>query len=277
MNCNPPSTSSSRRYYFVDEAGDGVLFGRHGEARVGTPGCSRYFILGLLDVPDPASLHTQMEALRAHLLADPYFQNVPSMQPEARKTALAFHAKDDLPEVRREVFALLRSIERLRFFAVVKDKQQVVNYVHQRNAHDPGYRYHPNELYDYLIRRLFRDRLHKEDEYVICFSRRGRSDRTAALKKALEQARERFYQKWGIKSQSVIQVVVGSPENTGGLQAVDYFLWALQRFYERHEERYLRYLWPAFRLVHDIDDTRNAPYGAYYNQKRPLTLAAFEE
>ena len=147
----------------------------------------------------------------------------------------------------------------------------------RRNDHDPEYRYNPNELYDYLVRRLFRDRLHKEKEYIICFARRGRSDRTEALKLALEQARERFYQKWGIKSESVIQVVVGRPEECAGLQAVDYFLWALQRFYERREERYLRYLWPAFRLVHDVDDTRRARYGEYYSQKKPLTLAALQE
>jgi hypothetical protein len=30
------------------------------------------------------------------------------MQLESRKTALAFHAKDDIPEVRREVLSLLR-------------------------------------------------------------------------------------------------------------------------------------------------------------------------
>jgi len=61
-----------------------------------------------------------------------------------------------------------------------------------------------------------------------------------------------------------------------GLQAVDYFLWALQRFYELGEERYVRYLWDAFRLVHDIDDTRQAGYGEYYTQKKPLTKAAIQ-
>jgi hypothetical protein len=40
-------------------------------------------------------------------LADPYFKGVPSMQADAKKTALFFHAKDDLPEVRREVFRVL--------------------------------------------------------------------------------------------------------------------------------------------------------------------------
>lgn len=36
-------------------------------------------------------------------------------------------------------------------------------------------------------------------------------------------------------------------------------------------------LWPKFRLVRDLDDTRIAKYGAYYSQKKPLTLAAIKE
>lgn len=63
----------------------------------------------------------------------------------------------------------------------------------------------------------------------------------------------------------------------GGLQAVDYFLWALQRMYERREERYLQYIWPKVHLVHDIDDTRLAEYGVYYTQKKPLALAAIKK
>ncbi|MCX6036580.1 MAG: hypothetical protein NTW99_01550, partial [Chloroflexi bacterium] len=60
------------------------------------------------------------------------------------------------------------------------------------------------------------------------------------------------------------------------LQAADYFLWALQRFYERREDRFLDFIWPAVRLVHDLDDTRQNAYGVYYTQKKPLTLAALE-
>ena len=33
-------------------------------------------------------------------------------------------------------------------------------------------------------------------------------------------------------------------------------------------------LWPAFHLVHDLDDTRRTYYGVYYTQKKPLSLAA---
>lgn len=153
------------RKYFVDEAGDGNLFTRKGREIVGKPGCSRFFILGILDIPDLDSLSTNLAELRKGILADPYFKDVPSIQPHAKKTALAFHAKDDIPEVRREVYALLRDTPDHRFFAVVSDKLSVLEYVRQRNARDSPYRYHPNELYDYLVRRLFRDRLHKDMGY----------------------------------------------------------------------------------------------------------------
>ena len=109
-------------------------------------------MLGLLDVPDPARLQRAFDDLRTQLLDDPYFKDVPSMRPDERKTALAFHDKDDFPKVRREVFSLLRRTEGLRFFAVVTDKWRVLDYVRQQNERNSVYRYHPNELYDYLIR-----------------------------------------------------------------------------------------------------------------------------
>ena len=264
------------RCYFVDEAGDGTLFDGKGKVIVGQPGCSRYFILGVLDVPRPDDLGQALIDLRQKLLADPYFRDVPSMQPERKKTAVFFHAKDDLPEVRREVFSVLNTIPDLRFYAIVTDKKRVAQYVLDRNQKETAYRYQPNELYDFLVRRLFKERLHKDDAYEVHFAKRGRSDRTAALKDSLMAARESFSEKWGITTQAPIQVIPTTPQASLCLQATDYFLWALQRLYEQGEERFLAYLWPAFRLVQDIDDQRVAKSGVYYTQKKPLTKAALD-
>jgi len=152
-----------------------------------------------------------------------------------------------------------------------------MEYVRHRNQIDAAYRYHPNELYDYMVRRLFKNLIHKADEYNITFSERGKSDRTAALRKALEAAQARFVAQWGVNSQSLVNVIPRKSIGTPCLQAADYFLWALQRFYERREDRYIEYMWPEIRLVHDIDDTRQNQYGAYYTKKKPLTLAALEK
>ena len=234
-------------------------------------------MLGLLQVDDPTSLDLELNSLRANLIADPYFKDVPSMQLKARKTALALHAKDDVPEVRKEVFSALMKRKDLRFFAIIRDKGELLSYVRQRNSADPEYKYRPNELYDYLIRRLFRDRLHTDGSYRIYFARRGNSARTEALKMALQAAQNRFAAKYHPPEvKSDIEVVPAYSKDFCGLQAVDYFLWALQRLFERGEDRYIGLLWPSFRLVIDMDDTRLAQYGVYYTQRHPINYAAIE-
>ena len=85
-----------------------------------------------------------------------------------------------------------------------------------------------------------------------------------------------FCQQQDIENQSHISVIPTTPKQCAGQQVVDYFLWALQRFYERGETRYIRLLWDSVSVVHDLDDTRQAAYGVYYTRKKPLTLAALE-
>jgi hypothetical protein len=261
------------RYYFVDESGDPVLFSGSGSILLGTPGCSRFFILGLLDVRDPAALSRDMEALRHRLIDDPYFANVPSMRSDSGKTALAFHAKDDLPEVRREVFALLMRHE-MRFHAVVRDKKAVLAWAREKLAIEPSFRYRPSSLYETMVSRLFKTRLHVTDEYQVFFARRQKGDRVVALRNALDLARRRFRRTYNrFAPHGLLVLTVLSPFQRAELQAVDYFLWALQRAYEKGEDRFVKLLWPAFGAVHDVDDTREARYGVYYNKKRPLSAA----
>jgi len=212
-----------------------------------------------------------MEDLRKALLADPYFKNVPSMQLDRQKTALAFHATDDLPEVRREVFKLLSQHD-VRFYALVRDKCEIVRKVLEFNKRNPHYRYHPNQLYDRCVARLFKDRLHLHDGYTIRFAKRGSSDRTEALQNAIEAARRNFRISHGIVNTVPIEIVPSDPREDVCLQAVDYFLWSLQRFYERDEERYLHLMWNKVGCIHDVDDTRNAAYGTYYTQSNQLSL-----
>jgi len=265
LEMNIPKTICN---YYVDEAGDGTLFNAKGKVIIGQEGCSRYFMLGILEVPDTEALSNGLTQLRKRLLDDPYFRKVPSMQPSQQKTALAFHAKDDVAEVRREVFAELMKYDGLRFYAVVRDKIGVLTEVRTYK----NKRYHPNQLYDQLITRLFKDRLHKNDEYVITFATRGSSDRTQALKTALEAARRRFEKKWDIHTNATMQILAVPAARNACLQAADYFLWAIQRCYERREDRYMDYVWSRCRLIWDVDDRRKTKYGVYYNQKTPLSI-----
>lgn len=270
---------------FVDEAGCPTLFqGRRGKPIVETPGCSRFFILGKLEVEDPVALAQKLDALRAELLNDPYFAGVESFRPERRKTAHAFHAKDDLPEVRYRVFSLLCAEGRgLRFHAVVRDKHVLLQEEQVRRAADPAYRYQENALYDGLVRNLFSKFHGLADGYELCVARRGHKDRNQAITQAIAHAEQDFENKLGFSrgGAEAWNIRIADPGTEACLQAVDYFLWALQRFYEQRrdartdqpkprEARYLNLLSPQIGEIHDMD--YGPPGGTHFHGMRPLTL-----
>ena len=266
----------------MDEAGDPELFqGRRGKLLVETPGCSRYFLLGKLEVEDPEKLAAALTSLRLHILADPYFYGVQSFNPKRKKTALGFHAKDDLPEVRFQVFNLLRSFEHsLRFYCVVQDKLKLAGFETKKREAEPVYRYKSNGLYDELVRSLF-GKLHRTaNTYHLCVAKRGNSDRNFALKEAILHAEHDFEEKYGFSRGGGWNIEISNPIQTVCLQAVDYILWAVQRFYElRHdsrsslplprEERYLRAVREQIIEIHDID--YGPPGGTFYSPATPLS------
>jgi hypothetical protein len=267
---NPPDLPSTL-HFFVDEAGDPTLFDAKGRILVGQDGCSKTFILGKLDVEDPAALHRALEHLRTDLLADPYFKRVPSMQAERGKTARAFHAKDDVPEVRREVFKVLMRFD-LRFYGVVRHKASLLDYVRQRNEREAGYRYRGDELYDTLVVELFRRYHPLADRLEICFATRGNKSRTHAFRAAIEKAEARFEGQYGIRHSAEVAIVASTPPQKAGLQAVDYFLWALQRHYERGESRYVELIWDKVVEIEDMDRVEGGRKGVLYNIRRPLIV-----
>ena len=253
--------------YFVDEAGDLTLFGRRGKNLVGTEGVSNCFMVGTAQVMDPVKLREELRSLHGELLNDPYLKGIPSMQPGKRRTARCFHAKDDCPEVRMEVFKLLARHD-IKVQVGIRRKASLVR--EARAALRRGRKWNPNTVYDNVVKTLFKRSLHKAKS-VIYFARRGKSDRARALREAIERARENFQRDTGISSDKRIRIIPSVPSEVAGLQVIDYFLWALQRLYERGEGRYFEFLRPHYRLIMDFDDKRNKPYGEWYSDQNPLT------
>ena len=257
-------------HFFVDEAGDLTLFDRKGRLIVGEEGVSHSFMLGIAETAAPEILDAQLEALRNDLGSDPYFANVPSMRVTAGKTAVAFHAKDDLPEVRREVFRILANAD-LRVFVGIRRKVRIAADFRAAFIRT-GVKRGPESIYDDLVTRLFKERLHQAEQNHIIFARRGKSDRNVALNDAIRLAKRDFDARWrkGIDRPTTVSSSV--PSKTTCLQAIDYCLWALQRMVERREERFFALLQDKFRLVLDRDDERRHGYGEYYTSRNVLTL-----
>ncbi len=267
---------SDRLYSYVDEAGDPTIFGsrRGSGVIVGQEGCSKFFIIGKLEVGDPDALSSRLTKLRHELLADPYFAGVSSFKPERRRTAHGFHANSDLPEVRYHVFRLLRELGAdLRFHAVVADKTVIADEEMKRRETNPKARYQPNSLYNDLLRNLYAKFHRIAKEYHIWVARRHKSDQSRALRRAIEDAEDDFEQGFGFR-RGTTRIIVSDPNTVVCLQAADYFLWAVQRFYERREPRFLDMMWPQIAEIHDLHHGR--PPGTFFTgDKRPTLDTVF--
>ena len=280
------------QHLFVDEAGTPTLFHASGKPIADTYGCSRFFILGKLEVENPPALAAALTELRQKMLADPLFAGTESFKPERKKTAVAFHAKDDLQEVRIPVFDLLRGFgSQLRFHAVVCDKLKLTEIETAKRAAEPGYRFNENSVYDFLMRQLFGKFHRLADRYEVCVAKRGTSTRNEALKTALAHAERDFEQKFGFSRNHPDdwRITVLPSKMAPCLQAVDYFLWALQRFYEVkwnsatkqkqidtdtgrviREDRFLKALWSQVGEVHDLHF--GSAHGTFHTAQKELVL-----
>ena len=108
------------------------------------------------------------------------------------------------------------------------------------------------------------------DQLDICFARRGNKSRTHAFRSAIEKAEARFESDYGVRRSARVSIVASTPCESAGLQAVDYCLWALQRHYERGEDRYIELIWDKVVEVEDMDRIESGRQGVIYTKKRPL-------
>jgi hypothetical protein len=164
----------------------------------------------------------------------------------------------------------------------VCDKESIRVREEQKRAAAPDYRYKPDHLYDELARALLAKFSRMADGYRLWIAKRGNKDRNAALRTALEHAETDFADSFGFSRGGADswQTTVTNPQETVCLQATDYFLWALQRFYEPrthpdtgevlHEDRYLNALWPQVTQVHDLHFGKS--HGTFFTQVNRLTL-----
>ncbi|MBU2444697.1 MAG: hypothetical protein KJ666_03880 [Bacteroidetes bacterium] len=74
------------------------------------------------------------------------------------------------------------------------------------------------------------------------------------------------------KSDKPVRIISAYPHEVIGLQVIDYYLWAVQRLYEKKEDRFFKLLEKDYRLIMDLDDTRNKPYGEWYSDINKLTF-----
>ncbi|MFZ5917986.1 MAG: DUF3800 domain-containing protein [Chloroflexota bacterium] len=243
-------------WFFVDESGDPTFYDRHGNLIVGQAGCSPILILGFAETQNPEPMRQAILALQQEVVQDPYFQEFPSLA----KTAIAFHAKDDVPEIRYRFFKLIATLDFQAQFVVARKIERVFrNSFHGRE----------NEFYDHLVSHLFQNLLHRYERNTIYFAKRGSRDRQAPLSQAITRGIERFEEKWGTQVKTSFEVQAQTPQGEPCLSVIDYMNWAIYRAFTRGEMRYYKVVEEKVSLLVDLYDQARYPNN-WYTHKNPF-------
>ena len=251
---------------FLDEAGDTTFYGKGKKKIIGEDGVSKTFILGMTKIKDPLDeVRDKINALQEKIVNDEFY-HVPSVLKKINKTGYYLHATDDLPEVRKEMFDLIKTIN-CSFEAVVGRKDI--------ERYETNHKGKEEYFYADLLSHLLKNKLSKHDKLVVHISERGKSTKNHNLELAFLKAKQRF-SKINRNNQSKTKVVfnVNYPTKDPLLNLADYFCWSIQRVFERGEIRYYNFIKDQIKLVIDLYDTENyEEWRNYYdNQKNPLTV-----
>ena len=243
-------------WFFVDESGDPTFYDRAGNLIVGQPGCSAILILGFIETQSPDPMRRAILELQRELVGDPYFQEFPSI----KRTAIAFHAKDDVPEVRYRFFKLLATLDFQAQFIVARKIERVFRNSFQAREH---------AFYDHLVTHLFQNVLHRYERNVIYFAKRGSRERQAPLSEAIRRGIKRFEQKWSAQVTTTFRLQAQTPKGEPCLSVIDYMNWAVYRAFTRGEMRYYRAVEEKVSLLVDLYDTSRYPDN-WYTRKNPF-------
>jgi hypothetical protein len=177
------STKVKTNHRFLDEAGDTAFYGKGKKIIIGKEGVSSCFIIGMVKFREPLDeIRNKIIDLQKKVEADPYYQ-VKSVLKKKSGAGYYFHATDDLPEVRKLFFDLLKSIN-CSFEAVV-GRKTIEKY---ETTHKGKEEY----FYADLLSHLLKDKLEKKNKLILNVAERGISTKNHNLQLALEKAKERW-------------------------------------------------------------------------------------
>lgn len=247
-----------RTFFFVDESGDPTFYDRNGNLIVGQSGCSPILIIGFVETQSPKSLRQAILELQQEIVQDAYFQDIPSI----RKTAVAFHAKDDIREIRYRLFKLLATLDFSAQFIVARKIERVF-----RNSFEAR----ETAFYDHLVSQLFERVLHRYRDNTIYFAKRGSRERQLPLSQAIQRGIRRFEEKWNRQVTSTFDVQAQTPSGEPCLSIIDYMNWAVYRAFTRGEMGYFKTIEEKVSLLVDLYDTTRYPNN-WYHRRNPFHI-----
>jgi hypothetical protein len=250
---------------FIDEAGDSTFYLKGKRNALGTEGVSKVFILGMVKISESLeNVRKVIKQLQSKIENDPFY-DVPSVQKKKAKAGYYLHATDDIPEVRKEFFDLINTID-CSFEAVV-GRKTIERFVTRHKEKEEYF-------YADLLSHLLKNKFSRHEKLVLNISERGQSTKHTNLDLALKKAKQRFLEKNDeSKLKTKVLFEVQNPTREPLLNLADYLCWAVQRVFEKGDIRYYNLIKEKISLVIDLyDDLNIVDWKNHYdNKNNPLS------
>lgn len=249
---------SGKSWYFVDESGDPVFYDNSGNFIVGK-GSTPILTLGFIETRHPRELRRVVNNFKDRIIKDSRFRDLSSIS----KTRKALHAKDDYDEIRKLFFQEIAELDFKAQFVVARKIGRVFK---------GGFRSRRQDFYDYLVSCLFEDVLHRYEQNIIYFSKRGSRDRQEPLLNAVRAGISRFEAKTKGAVNTHHEIYVQQPSREPCLSITDYMNWAVHRAYTTRDMSYFETVRDKVSYLVDIYDEEKRPNHRYDRVKNPFDI-----
>lgn len=253
----------TKKYFFIDESGDAAFYAKRKKLLVGQEGFQPMLNLGMVTLTDKERIRKEVSTFRQQLLDDPLYNSLPCL----RDPQGYLHARGDQIDVRAKFVEFLRDLEGYKVF-IVLGRKRLRTFENKHNNNE-------KEFYFDLVYHLLKDRMNKDkiaESYQIFLSAREKSTQKY-LGEAISKAVERDNRQRKIAIDIKYQYDIVRSQDTPELSIIDYFLWAIQRYILKGEERYFRALQHRFSLIIDLYDIDHYSSN-YYHKKNPFDLSS---
>lgn len=255
----------NRIHRFIDEAGDTTFYFNGKKCALGSEGVSKSFLIGMVKISDPLEeVRKKIINLQNQIVADPFY-HVASVKKKMNKGGYFLHATDDIPEVRKMFYDIIKTIDCSIEVIVARKSIELFT---------TKYKDKQEYLYADLVSHLLKNKFSKHDKMILTIAERGSSTRMNNLDLALKKAQQRFRDKNANKEiRTELLFNIQYPTTEPLLNLADYLCWAVQRVFEKGETRYYELIKEKISLVIDLyDKDRYKNWRNYYdNKKNPLT------
>jgi len=249
-----------KEHRFFDEAGDTTFYGKGRIPLIGKNGSSNVFILGMVTFNEPLQpIRDEIIRLQQEIETSPYYRNVPSVIKRVQKKGkYFFHAKDDLPEIKKEFFDFIKTID--CSIQVAVGRKNIDIFENQHNRKEAAF-------YADLLSYLIKDEFLKHPRMVLNIAERASSTAINNLENGLQKAKDRFRKKYPEKeNKTKVSFTVQKFTDEPLLVLADYLCWTVQRIFEKGETRYYDYVIDQIEVVIDVYDGEKI-----YNSENPLS------